>query len=108
MAAVVTGIVTCPLRELAPRARQVDLPLLKHKQQDVHGLLGQRALAPASLGQGGAHGGVQLESEALSRVSFGHQGEGAIAGHYADYMVSSLADHSGFRFCQFGTCGAPQ
>ena len=29
------------------------------------------------------------------------QGEGAIVGHYTEYMVASLAQHRGFRFSRF-------
>lgn len=68
---------------------QVDVPLLRHPQEQVHGLLGQRAISPT---------GAQETSDA-PRV--GHQGEGSITGHYTEYMAPSLAEHSSLRFGRF-------
>lgn len=45
---------------------------------------------------------LRAEDVHHARVSFGHQGEGAIVGHYSEYIVASLGEHTGFRFCRFG------
>jgi hypothetical protein len=85
---------------------QVDVPMIKHGQADVHGLLGQRVVeAPASTSvahqrQRPSAGTAALDEEHAdvdlirsARARFGHQGGGAIEGHYTDYMVTSLMDH---------------
>ena len=72
---------------------QVDVPLLKYRQEQVHGLLGQRAISPADA--------PLASTTPAGRVHGSHQGEGSIAGHYSEYMVPSLAEHTGFGFCRF-------
>jgi len=149
---------------------QVDLPLLQYEQPQVHGLLGQRAIAPRPVDEAAAaraHKGQQtaaaearrrslyeeesaaatmglregagvdgragaasssaaaaaaaaaadeaakpmlhaaiealgLQQEAAKR--FGSQGEGAIAGRWAEYAVSSIDAHHRFRYSRLA-CG---
>ena len=37
---------------------------------------------------------------------FGNQGEGAIAGHYSEYIVESLSEHDSFKYSRFVCEGA--
>ena len=131
-----------------PRSRlfyftQIDMPLVRLPQDQVHGLLGQRAvnpaftrtIDPAARAAEAAREALFTDREptgflgakahtsrpglrddpatgpSVGRVSasntaelFGNQGEGAIAGHYSDYIVESLSEHDGFKYSRF-VCG---
>ena len=124
---------------------QIDMPLVRLPQDQVHGLLGQRAvnpaftrtIDPAARAAEAAREALFTDREptgflgarahtsrpglrddpatgpSVGRVSasntaelFGNQGEGAIAGHYSDYIVESLSEHDGFKYSRFVCEGA--
>ena len=133
-----------------PRSRlfhftQIDTPLVRLPQDQVHGLLGQRAvnpaftrtIDPAARAAEAAREALFTDREptgflgarahtsrpglrddpatgpSVGRVSasnmaelFGNQGEGAIAGHYSDYIVESLSEHDSFKYSRFVCEGA--
>ena len=49
--------------------------------------------------------GVGQTAASIVAERFGPQGEGAIIGHYSDYMVSSISEHDRFKYSRFA-CAA--
>ena len=92
---------------------EVELTGLDMRADEVHGLLGQRALqtsvvdgadsgaSTSRLASVGASGAFAL-MEAARR--FGAQGEGAIEGVHTDYTRVALDMHGGARFARFSEC----
>ena len=73
-----------------------------YAQHEVHGLLGQRAVATAELPLGSASVSARGEASA----AFGPQGEGAIEGSYLDYRRASLDAHETISpYNRFASCG---
>jgi len=84
---------------------QVELPQL---QTQAHGLLGQRAASVEMEVGDDAHAQQQPPLGGLlagaGEPRFGPQGEGAIAGHFREYLVHSLHSHAEFRYSRFSEC----
>ena len=49
--------------------------------------------------------GVGRVSASNAAELFGPQGEGAIEGHYSDYIVESLSEHDSFKYSRFACAG---
>ena len=49
--------------------------------------------------------GVGKVSASSMAELFGPQGEGAIEGHYSDYIVESLSEHDNFKFSRYACAG---
>lgn len=79
-----------PLRDRDPPLRDGDPPL--------------RGLRDDSLTTGPGVGGRVSASNTAEL--FGPQGEGAIVGHYSDYIVESLSEHDSFKYSRFACAGA--
>jgi hypothetical protein len=75
---------------------QLSLTRLAFPQQDVHGLLGQRAV---SISGQTFEAGVLSERRSVSPL--GKQGEGAIEGSYVDYKVERLNEHTRHMHSRF-------
>ena len=93
----------------APRAtrgpvhsRCTHYPQVAAAPDEVHGLLGQRAVATAELPLGSASVSARGEASA----AFGPQGEGAIEGSYKEYQVPWASTHDTFVHSRFA-CDAP-
>ena len=85
-----------------PSGRCVPTPQVAAAPDEVHGLLGQRAVATAELPLGSASVSARGEASA----AFGPQGEGAIEGSYLDYRRASLDAHETISpYNRFASCG---
>ena len=70
------------------------------------GFLGARDLPLRGLRDDPAMGpGVGWASASNTAELFGPQGEGAIVGHYRDYIVESLSEHNSFKYSRLACAG---
>ena len=70
---------------------QVDVPFLQHSQREVHGLLGQRAIKPASVDIAAAQKAHDAQREAERRRRYVEKQPAGVLGE-AKFGLSRVAD----------------
>ena len=88
-----------------PSGRCVPTPQVAAAPDEVHGLLGQRAVATVATAELPL-GSASVSARGEASAAFGPQGEGAIEGSYLDYRRASLDAHETISpYNRFASCG---